>query len=68
MTNTELNELIAILRTPINFAPLLAKADSIKADLDRIGSELDKLDSNLEEIEASCKKIKARLIAGPGGC
>lgn len=68
MTNTELNELITILRTPIDFAPLRAKADAIKADLDRIGAELDKLDDDLEEIKTSCGKIEARVIAGPGGC
>ena len=68
MTNTELNELLIILRTPIDFAPLRAKADAIKADLNRIGSELDKLDNDLEETKTSCEKIKARLIAGPSGC
>ena len=68
MTNTELNELLNILRTPIDFTPLRAKADAIKADLDRIGAELDKLDDDLEEIKTSCGKIKARVIAGPGGC
>lgn len=68
MTNTELNELLNTLRTPIDFAPLRAKADAIKADLDRIGSELDKLDDDLKEIKANCEKIEARVIAGPGGC
>ena len=66
MTNTELNELITILRTPIDFAPLRAKVNAIQADLDRIGSELNKLDNNLEETKVNCEKIKARLIAGPG--
>ncbi len=68
MTNTELNELLNILRTPIDFAPLRAKADAIKADLDCIGAELDKLDDDLEGIKTGCEKIKARVIAGPGGC
>lgn len=68
MTNTEINELLTILRTPIDFASLRAKADAIKADLDAIGAELDKLDDDLEGIKASCGKIKARLIAGPGNC
>lgn len=68
MTNTEINELLTILRTPIDFAPLRTKADAIQADLNHIGSELDKLDNDLEEIKTSCEKIKARIIAGPGGC
>ena len=68
MTNTELNELITILRTPIDFAPLRAKADAIQADLNRIGSELNKLDNDLEGIKANCEKIEVRLIAGPCGC
>lgn len=68
MTNTEINELLTILRTPIDFAPLRAKVNAIQADLDRIGSELDKLDNDLEETKIKCEKIKARIIAGPGGC
>lgn len=68
MTNTELNELLIILRTPIDFAPLRAKADAIQTDLNRIGVELDKLDNDLEEIKVSCEKINARLVAGPSGC
>ena len=68
MTNTELHELITILRTPLDFASLRAKADAIQADLNRIGSELNKLDNDLEGIKTSCEKIEARLIAGPGNC
>ena len=44
MTNTELNELLNTLRTPIDFTPLRAKADAIKADLDRIGKALDDIE------------------------
>ena len=53
MTKTmTVDEIIAILTTPIDFEPLKAEAAAIKADLDRIGTELDKIDEAIARLTA----------------
>ena len=44
---TNIDEILNALRTPVDFTPLIEKADAIKAKLDAIGEELDKLTDSL---------------------
>jgi hypothetical protein len=53
MTYTD--EIIATLRTPVDYTPLIKKADEIKAKLDAIKAAIDAGDVSPENINEMCK-------------
>lgn len=53
MTYTD--EIIATLRTPVDYTPLIKKADEIKAKLDAIKAAIDAGDASPENINEMCK-------------
>lgn len=61
MGNIEFNDFLAMLGTPIDFAPLRAKADDIKANLDALDAELDALKAELDSIVENTNILNDRL-------